>query len=131
MLRGGPSLLPLDDLGFPFKTKMIGKNTLPDNVIDRLWKTESLFSNPEPNVELLCKLGRELDVDLILICYLDVIETRSVFPQYLNVNLINVKTQKVKSAKESFSSVSTGFDVDEVAKRLFEKVLHAFEKGES
>ena len=117
------------DLGFPLKTKMINKNTLPDDVINSLWISTSFFSKPEPNVELICKLGRELEVDLILICYLDVIESRSVFPQYLNVNLINVKTRKVNSAKESFSSA--GLDVKVVAKKLFEKVFHTFEKSES
>jgi hypothetical protein len=71
--------------------KRIGKD-LPTSEI---WKRKNVFSNPEPDVEAICREGKKLGIDAVLALYEDVERDYAHFVFYV----INVGSRKVYSAK--------------------------------
>ena len=58
------------DLRAEHQTKSLKGSFLSRNVIDDLWIRKGFFSKLKPNIDLICKLGEELKVDVVLIYYL-------------------------------------------------------------
>lgn len=122
------------DLGNKLKTKNISDDLLREDVIDDLWFRRSAFSEVEPNIDLICRVGRELQVDVVLMYDLFVSSFSEVFWQshghhFMRVFLINLKTKEKYYAK----GITTNFDFDgfDQVKSLTEKVFNDFEKYET
>jgi uncharacterized caspase-like protein len=87
------------DLGyFSFKgvassAAMIDNSMISSDVINKFWVKESFFSQQEPNIELICTLGMDLQVDYVFLVYAESGRTGTI--QHLTVFLINVKTKKL------------------------------------
>ena len=85
----------------------------------------------KPNVELVCKVGRKLNVDLVLYFNLESnIGSVEETPLYIEAYLINVKTKKHYYKKYNLGG-NLGEGVDTEAKIITEKVFNDFTKDKS
>jgi Caspase domain len=118
--------------GVRINPKILNKKYLTPDVIKKMWIKKSFFSKPEPNVEFICKLGRDLQVDTILLCRIEGDETRNWIPRDTAVFLINTNNKKLYSEKLSYNGVNWNVaDGIEDVKRLTESVLNDFAKDKS
>jgi hypothetical protein len=81
--------------------RKIDENILTKEVIDKLWIKTSYISEQKPNTNLISSLGKQLQVDAVLIYYLFANPDSS---NSINVFLINVKNQKTYHAKDVFQA---------------------------
>jgi len=118
--------------GVRFNPRMIHKKFMTPDVIKKLWIKKSFFSSPEPNVEFICKLGRDLQVDAIILFHIESERTYNYIPRNATVFLINTNNKKLYSEKHLFNvDHALGFEVIEDIKRLTERVLNNFAKDKS
>jgi len=112
-------------------TTVIDKNTMPPEVIKDFWVRKSFFSQEEPNLELICKLGTNLQVDYIILYNSDT-NYGGGHTCDLKVFLINVKTKKIYSGfAGAVHKPSGGKGPWEETKILTRKVFTIFAKSES
>jgi hypothetical protein len=84
------------------KTQNLDRKYLPPDVVNNLMVKKSYFGNYKPNVELICKLGRKLNVDFILFYYLEVSISVNDVPDQIEVFLINITTKRLYAEKHNF-----------------------------
>ena len=60
------------DLGHKFSAKAISKDLMSKKTKKNLWKKSSLFATPKPNIDLACEIGKQLGVDVLFLCAIDV-----------------------------------------------------------
>jgi len=60
------------DLGHNFSAKAISKDLLSKKIKKDLWKKSSFFSTPKPNIDLASKIGKQLGVDVVFLCDINV-----------------------------------------------------------
>jgi hypothetical protein len=95
--------------------KKIGKD-LPAGEI---WKRKNIFSNPEPDVDVISKEGKKLGVDAVLTLYQDVDRDSALCVFYV----INVASKKVYSTK---GTIGAGQSNDYM--KLVKQVLEDYRK---
>ena len=81
-----------------YDVKKPDREILPDDVVKNLWIKKGFFSGWTPNVELVSTLGRQLQVDAILMYHVDVM-AQDPDPGTVENFLIDVNTKKVYRAK--------------------------------
>jgi tetratricopeptide (TPR) repeat protein len=108
------------------RTEKIRDNILRKNDIDNLWLKESSPTSKEPNCDLICQIGDKLQVDAILTYYTYVYSDAHDKLGDFNFALINVRTKKNYSEKQT-CSLKWGFD--EKLNNLIKKLYISFEKG--
>jgi len=107
------------------QTEKISGDILSKNVIDNLWLKESSFASEQPNIGLLCQLGKKLQVDAILTYNTYVYaDSHEAFGDF-TVSLINVGTKKAYSEKQT---CSLRYDMDKKFKIAINKLYMNFEK---
>ena len=60
------------DLGHKFSAKAISKDLLSKKVTRDLWTKDSFFATPKPNIDLAINIGKQLAVDVVFMCDIDV-----------------------------------------------------------
>ena len=60
------------DLGHNFSAKAISNDLLSKKIKKDLWKKDSFFGAPKPNIDLAYKIGKQLGVDAVFICDINV-----------------------------------------------------------
>jgi len=107
-----------------FKVNGFSEEILPDNVVKNLWIKKG-FSGWTPNVDLVCTLGRQLQVDAILMYYIDV--TAADPDKGTSVGfLIDVNTQKIYRAKSRTESYEE--EGERMNYKLTQKVFKAYNR---
>jgi len=84
----------------------IDNNTIPPDVIKKLWVKKSFLSPEEPNIELVCTLGKNLQVDYVILYHTT--DNGWGFTEDLRVFLINAKTQKIYADKQTGVNTHSG-----------------------
>jgi tetratricopeptide (TPR) repeat protein len=84
------------------KTKKISNEILNKTDLDNLWIRKNIFSSFIPNVDLICNIGKKLNVDAILTYYISIRDYSE--PIDVDAFLINVKTKKIYHARRSDQS---------------------------
>jgi uncharacterized caspase-like protein len=116
------------DLGPEFNEKLLDSEILPPNVIKNLRIKKSFFERYKPNIELICNLGKQLQVDLVLFFYLGAATLGTGdYPGDFDVFLINVKTKKLYSERYILNEPSLD-SMSEEMKMQTKKVFDNFEK---
>lgn len=117
------------DLGIRIKTrKLTNKNMIVSNninVINKIWFKKSFMADLEPRIDLVCEIGKQLQVDAVLIYH---IEVHPADPPNgsISIFLINVKTGKMYHARDQVSC----FDDDgyKMSKDITKKIFSHFIK---
>jgi len=114
------------DLGNKHKTIKIGQNIMTDAVVDDLWIRKSFFSDKEPNVDLICQVGKQLKVDAVLLYYI----IDRIHDDDVKIFLINVKTGKKYYAEDRIDFRSDSGVLLFSLKHLTEKIITDYEGEE-
>ena len=83
------------DLG---NAKNIKGNPLTEAIVNDIWIKKSTFSKSKVNLDLIIRLGRQLQVDAVLIYSIYISTTE----QTADIILIDIKTKKAYSKTEKF-----------------------------
>ena len=98
----------------------ISKSLMSEKVKKNLWTKGGLFSSPKPNINLACKIGEQLAVDVVFMCFIYVSDQSPSNAKFI-FYLINV------NSKGMIDHSSTTINFEErghtVFKDLVEKVL--------
>ena len=100
------------DLG---NAKNIKGNPLTEAIVNDIWIEKSLFSEKKVNLDLICRLGRQLQVDAVLI-YSIYIDTRK---QTADIILIDIKTKKAYSRTEGIYVNTLSSDIKNLTEDFF------------
>lgn len=108
-------------LGYEFyKTQKISKNLMNNKTIADLWSKIDTSFNSIPDLELACKIGRQLKVDTIMMCNIHV-GNEDPPAAWFVVYLIDVKTKSaIFDADMTPDFEGRGYDT---FKKLFERVF--------
>jgi len=82
------------DLGKTIKTQPIDKDALTDAALKKIWKRESFFSDPQPNVDFICDLGRRLKIDYVLLYNVRIEDQNAGIPIDYNARLILIDVHR-------------------------------------
>jgi len=106
-----------------FRVRAISKGLLSEKEQKNLWKKGGFFASPKPNINLACKIGNHLAVDVVFMCYIYVSDQAPSNAKFI-FYLINV------ISKEVFSDSSTTVNFEErghtIFKDLVEKVINNY-----
>ena len=83
-----------------YDVRELPREILPDRVVKNVWIKESFFSGWTPNIELVSTLGRQLQVDAIIMYYIDVVG-QDPDPGTVVCFIVDVNTKKVYHAKDN------------------------------
>jgi len=117
-------------LGRRVKTQNLDRKYLPPDVVKNLMVKKGYLSNYKPNVELICKLGRKLNVDFILFYNFELAISINPLPDQIEVFLINITTKKLYAEKHRFLSTWDA-TVHPPTKMITEKVFNNFARDKS
>jgi hypothetical protein len=84
------------DLGNQFNAKNIKDNPLTEAIVNDIWIKKSTFSKSKVNLDLICRLGKQLQVDAVLIYSIYIAPIK----QTADIILIDIKTKKTHSKTE-------------------------------
>jgi adenylate cyclase len=100
------------DLG---NAKNIKGNPLTEAIVNDVWIKKGIFSKSKVNLDLICRLGRQLQVDAVLIysIYLDTMK------QTADIILIDIKTKKAYSKMEGVYVKTLSSDIKELTENSF------------
>ena len=90
-------------------------NLLTEAIVSDIWIKKSTFSESKMNLDLIIKLGRQLQVDAVLISYVYI----SPMKQYAYINLIDVETKKVYYRKDGVYMKSLRIDIRDLTENPF------------
>ncbi|MGD8765029.1 MAG: caspase family protein [Desulfobacteraceae bacterium] len=110
--------------------KTIDKSVIDSSTIDKLWLKGSTYRKDMPNVELVCQIGRELNVDAVLMLYMDagIVLHGNDSVKKLIIHVIDVHTGQLCSAKNRRQiSLFHGYFFDELD-LLVSKVVKSYLK---
>ena len=110
--------------------KTIDKSVINSSTIDNLWLEGSSYRKDKPNVELVRQIGRELNVDAVLMLYMDVgtVLHGNDSVKKIIIYVIDVQTGKFSSAKNRRQiSLYHGYYNDELD-LLMSKVVKSYLK---
>jgi len=102
------------DIGSKHNIKSIKGNPLSETMVNDIWIKKSYFSKKKVNTDLICKLGRQLQVDAVLM-YSIFIET---IKQTADIILIEVETQKVYFRTETIYVRALNSDIKKLTENL-------------
>jgi hypothetical protein len=114
-------------LGKEYKTKLISLNMLPGGDINELWRKKSSSSRRSPNIDLVCKLGKQLKVDIVLLYSI-----RGTWRFSANIYFVNVNTRKVFTRSNELYHYTYEDEIIKFTKKSFmefEKQLPIQKKG--
>jgi hypothetical protein len=107
------------------RTENISDDILSKNDIGYLWLKDSSSTSEKPNVDLICQLGEKLQVDAILTYYTYAYtDSHELFGDF-TVSLINVRTKKTYSEKQT---CSIRWSLDQDLNKAIKKLYINFEK---
>jgi hypothetical protein len=92
---------------FILKYEISGENTEREitdaNALKKIWKKKHFFANPEPDADIVCKIGKQLGVDAVLMGDLSVVGTGSVHHRIdtIQLFLVDIRSKKVFSIRNS------------------------------
>jgi len=109
------------NLGHKFSAKAISKDLMSKKIKKDLWTKSSFFATPKPNIDLASKIGKQLAVDVVVMCDINVSGNEEPPSAKFVFYLINVHSKGMFN----HSSWTTDFydDGHTVFKGLVEKVL--------
>ncbi len=103
------------DLGNQFNAKNIKDNPLTEAIVNDIWIKKSTDSRSKVNLDLICRLGRQLQVDAVLI-YSIYIEPRK---QNADIILIDIKAKKVFSKTGEIYVRTLSSDIKDLTENFF------------
>ncbi|MCP4629304.1 MAG: DUF1566 domain-containing protein [bacterium] len=103
------------DLGNQFNAKNIKDNPLTEAIVNDIWIKKSTFSKSKVNLDLICRLGRQLQVDAVLIYSIDIDH----FKQNADIILIDIKTKKAYSKTEGIKERMLSSDIKDLTENFF------------
>ena len=83
-------------MGSRFQSRKISDDIISEKVKTKLWITESLSIYKKPNIDLLCDLGKQLNVDAIITLWIYYDQS----DQIANAFFIDINKRKVIAAIE-------------------------------
>jgi hypothetical protein len=103
------------DLGNQFNAKNIKDNPLTEAIVNDIWIKKSTFSKSKVNLDVICRLGRQLQVDAVLIysIYIDHMK------QNADIILIDIKTKKAYSKTEGIEVRMLSSDIKDLTENFF------------
>ena len=110
------------DIGGDIRFKRIGNSIINGDTIDDLWVRKGFFSGKNPNIDLICRIGQKIEVDLVL-TYSFLWDSQG-HGWDINIYFVDVKNKKSYSKNYSISIYSVAFGI----KTLTEKFFAAYEK---
>ena len=115
------------DLGRKPKSIKINQDIMAGIAIDDLWIKKNWFSLPEPNIALIDMLGKHLQVDAVLMYYLDANERRFMNMSVYLVKLESKKTYFAKAWEEDGIAILYGSsEIKKITKKVFLKYKDSY-----
>ena len=103
------------DLGNQFNAKNIKDNPLTEAIVNDIWIKKSTFSKSKVNMDLICRLGRQLRVDAVLIYSIYITPTK----QTADIILIDTKAKKAYSKTEEIYVRTLSIDIMDLTENFF------------
>ena len=103
------------DLGNQFNAKNIKGNLLTEAIVEDFWIKKSAFSKSKVNLDLICRLGRQLQVDAVLIYSIDIDH----FKQNADIILIDIKNRQAYSKTGEIKAKMLSSDIKDLTETFF------------
>jgi hypothetical protein len=103
------------DLGNQFNAKNIKDDPLTEAIVNDIWIKKSTFSKSKVNLDLICRLGRQLQVDAVLIYSIYIAPMK----QNADIILIDIKTKKAYFKTEGIYVRTLSSDIKDLAENFF------------
>jgi hypothetical protein len=98
-----------------FNTKLINKD-IPE--IDSVWKKNTFFSNYKPNIDVISKIGLQMNVDAVLMYDIGLTNGDDI----IRVYLVDVNKQKIFNATGetiNFKVAEGDIEINRITKQVF------------
>jgi hypothetical protein len=103
------------DLGNQFNAKNIKDNPLTEAIVNDIWIEKSTVSKSKVNLDLICRLGRQLQVDAVLIYSIYIAPMK----QTADIILIDIKTKKAYSKTEGIYVRTLSPNIKDLTENFF------------
>jgi hypothetical protein len=118
------------DLKKEFQTQRIPADICNEETLEKIWQGSFFSKQKRLNLDLICNLGTQLQIDAVLVCWFYIVENEQIMQAYL----INVKNRKIfhsTDADDFGKNYGWGLqyynELPKIAKELLSSVFEQFQ----